>query len=840
MNDIIYYFDSLLVTIDGTDIKDAILHRDLQHYSRLVQENKTKENMRAAITLPETNYSLPLLIIFDCLTSVLNGNNIAARAYSKGQKLKFGNCIVEYIGEKQHPNIRRKQIHVKLSDVEIGIDPIYSKYLHKTDTNRTLSPQKTYHINKKRINKKYNISDVSDESQLIVQELFANKTNIEKPVVLLDSPSCFFNVIEKLKIKGKPILNFLIVARGDEKGCWKIENSGQFDCIPAIILASDLYIMNKLLKENPELEKSPIYINGTNLHFIDSYLDSYDQISARKNSVFLVSDYVSLFDLSVLFKRTDFIFIQPEEFEDKKISQPKNIIDHSFRNLFTKQWKIDTYDHPGIEKCFNDLRFIRDTASKFVYLNDLYRILNSVFFNILHTCYPLSVEQRLKFVDEIEKGFKNVVSEKNYIDQATYRQLEQTVELTLSLLNDEEELPKIQKIRELLLSQPEKHFYLVAGGSQEEKERANNYWTSFCSENQLSGTISILTLSEYIKEPVDSAIITRWFGKEKMRKIIFSFYKSEELTLLYYPETIFYDAFIKSSKKMLREKKISINGNSYIGNFFKSEIESCSDVYSDEELKELEDFETSVKIFKVGKYQIAPQGKSESGVEVIPVSFTDGSFLFCKPLKKLIVVNISQDRNDHAFSEKIAEELHENDVLVFRDSQSDIIREIADNILIKEGQENLRKMAELWKIPFQSRFQQEPFDKTQRLLRRLGCERNDLTIRNWINDEDIIAPGSLDDIKLIAKSINNNEMLTKAQEIIDAAKSVRSVHVQAGRILSERLKTTLHEGLMNLFDNDGTVEYNIPDIGNINLLKIDSIEGKILINPKDVNILIKD
>lgn len=837
MNDIIYYFDSLLVTIDRTDIKDAILHRDLQHYSRLVQENKTKENMRAAITLPETNYSLPLLIIFDCLTSVLNGNNIAARTYSKGQKLKFGTCIVEYIGEKQHPNIRRKQIHVKLSDVEIGIDPIYSKYLHKTDTNRTLSPQKTYLTNKKKINEKLNISDVSDESQLIIQELFANKTNIEKPVLLLDSPSCFFNVIEKIKIKGEPVLNFLIVARGDEKGCWKIENSGQFDCIPAIILASDLYIMHKLLKGNPELEKSPIYINGTNLRSIDSYLDSYDQISARKNSVFLVSDYVSLFDLSVLFKRTGFDFFQPKEYENKKISQPKNIIDHSFRNLFTKQWKIDTYDHPGIEKCFNDLRFIRDTASKFVYLNDLYRILNSVFFNILHTCYPLSVEQRLKFVDEIEKGFKNVASEKNYIDQATYRQLEQTVELTLSLLNDKQELPKIQKIKELLLSQPEKHFYLVVRESQEEKERANNYWTSFCSENQLSGIISILTLSEYIKEPVDSAIITRWFKKEKMRNIIFSFYKSEELLLLCYPETIFYDAFIESSKKMFHDIKIPIKGNSYIGNFLKSEIGSCSDGYPDEEL---EDFEPSDKTIKIRKYQIAPQEKSGNGIEVIPISFTDGSLLFCKPLKKLIVVNMSQDGSDQAFSEKKAEELHENDVLVFRDSQSDIIREIADNILIKEGQENLRKMAELWKFHFQSRFQQKPFDKTQRLLRRLGCKRNYLTIKNWINDEDIIAPESLDDIKLIAKSINNNEMLTKAQEIIDAAKSVRSVHVQAGRILSERLKTTLHEDLMNLFDNDGTVEYNIPDIGNINLLKIDSIEGKILINPKDVNILIKD
>jgi hypothetical protein len=126
-----------------------------------------------------------------------------------------------------------------------------------------------------------------------------------------------------------------------------------------------------------------------------------------------------------------------------------------------------------------------------------------------------------------------------------------------------------------------------------------------------------------------------------------------------------------------------------------------------------------------------------------------------------------------------------------------------------------------------------------------GCDKGLPTIRRWIEDEDIIAPQSKEDLQIIA-SVTKNEMLIELlDDVFEAAQEVRKAHVLAGRKLSEQLKHTLAREIKKYEDIDPfnfwePIDMNIEGIGSVKVLKIIDIGSEVEVASTDTNRLIED
>ena len=130
-------------------------------------------------------------------------------------------------------------------------------------------------------------------------------------------------------------------------------------------------------------------------------------------------------------------------------------------------------------------------------------------------------------------------------------------------------------------------------------------------------------------------------------------------------------------------------------------------------------------------------------------------------------------------------------------------------------------------------------------VKAAGCNKGISTIKRWIEDDDVIAPRSKEDLRILAEITENETLLELLDSIFEAAQEIRNAHVLAGRKLSEQLKHTLAKELKQFEDIDPfnfwePIEMDIEGIGNVKVLKIIDIGTEIQIDAADTNRLIEE
>ena len=86
-------------------------------------------------------------------------------------------------------------------------------------------------------------------------------------------------------------------------------------------------------------------------------------------------------------------------------------------------------------------------------------------------------------------------------------------------------------------------------------------------------------------------------------------------------------------------------------------------------------------------------------------------------------------------------------------------------------------------------------DEIYQHLQGAGCTKGYQAVRGWIHDDDVIAPQSRQDLEHIASATGSGVLKELLDQIYDAAQTVRSAHIQAGRVLSMHLKSRIVEAL---------------------------------------------
>jgi hypothetical protein len=253
-----------------------------------------------------------------------------------------------------------------------------------------------------------------------------------------------------------------------------------------------------------------------------------------------------------------------------------------------------------------------------------------------------------------------------------------------------------------------------------------------------------------------------------------------------------------------------------------------ADVLPEKEEFDIIDFELKMKRYRYAGY--ATTGSPDEIVRAKTVVFTQNRFAFITETHRLIVVTdlIRGKSSQGNIPRRDLGQLCVGDYVLFRESDKDIIREIADKFLAEQNLSHLRELAGLWKEPLQERYRAygSDLDQLVLLLWGAGCEREPATIKSWLFYDDRIGPADKKDIERIARATENSLLLEKLHEVEAAITTVRGVHHQASSYITHKLLAGLSEILDSELDSPSggsSMTLDLDDFGQINILRVEEI-----------------
>ena len=351
----------------------------------------------------------------------------------------------------------------------------------------------------------------------------------------------------------------------------------------------------------------------------------------------------------------------------------------------------------------------------------------------------------------------------------------------------------------------------------------------------------------------DVTIIVGWLKRAIMRKLIFSYHTTSYIVLLYDYENRWKNHDVKNWKYALKN---SDNKKTIENSFSSANVSVSSSRYiseddediSDEEIAiedEQEEIDTILRNNKFRRYVKSGQKSCNEIVDAVPVNFVGGYIAFYQMGHEVVsatnIIMQESERIDTVTPDK----LRNGDFVIVRETDKDIIREMADLILESSGKSSLRELARKWKEVIEIELLFTTPKQFYESLVEAGFSKGYPTVKRWIEDDNVIAPGQIEDLEYIAKVTQNQVLSELMEEIFEAARVVRSAHIQAGRTLSDMLKVKLAEelqryGKIDPFNFWEPIEINVDGIGTAKILKIIDVGSIVPVDSSDTNRLIEE
>ena len=212
-------------------------------------------------------------------------------------------------------------------------------------------------------------------------------------------------------------------------------------------------------------------------------------------------------------------------------------------------------------------------------------------------------------------------------------------------------------------------------------------------------------------------------------------------------------------------------------------------------------------------------------MNAIPISYVGGYVAFYRVGHKLISATAIIVNNGKDIKTILPTDLKTGDFIVVREADKDIIRDLADIILENSGMSNLRSIAGKWREVLEIEMLFTSITEFYQKLVNAGCTKGLVTVKRWIEDDEIIAPQQKQDLEFIAEVTQSDLLKEMMDDIYNAAQEVKKAHMKAGRVLSQQLHKNLAEELKNYgkidpFNFWEPIEMEIEGIGTIKILKV--------------------
>lgn len=797
-----------------------------------------------AMVFPQIGQVSLLLSLLKILQDVHKGkvtNTYDPASFKKGQKLKCKNCTVEFDRIDETDGIKR--LWVFTSDCRHGIPIELAPHFQLTETNKKLSRDRDFAIVKKQIAEER--AAMSSENQ-ILSLLMDNKSYFQNMIFNVTPIGKARELIDAIDINGIRLKDLLLIGHADVEGDIDILNSGQLQGDPFVVLAPDLYAVNEAVKKDSDVKL--LLINTANDRVIQNQLDVLDVLRGKGLPIIYLMDTINSFELDLLENRGFYVWRWDEESICNKLFGRNDRITANLKNCARRRVKYLNCDSKEINDTFTILSKNRNEVSESTAnVQKLYDKLFSLAFSFLRAVSEMKTSEKKEHRITIEFCKSQLQEEKRFISTELYENLNTAISNFDTILVGEYQFPKITSVVEHLCSSNYKRICIIVP-QRSDPSTYQNYWTYKCNTLGLGTEIEARTIEEYINcnyLECDLTIVPGWINKDKMRKILYGYQTEEYLVILYDCEKRWKDQYVNSWEKKLhcgQKKRIidKIIPSIDTSNF--KDLPAKNIAYVDE----LEEIHTTLRLNKYKEYILRDgiRGFNEV-IEAIPINYAGGCFAFYKQTHKIISVTDIIIRGKSEIKMINPNELEVGDLVVVREAQQDLIREIADQMLKQIGESDLRSLATKWRQALEAESVFSCFEEIYSKLKEEGCKKTKFTIKQWINNDDIICPQDKNDLMIIARATQDIVLGEMIDDIYEAGRQVRVAHVQAGKHLSDLLKNQIPKILQ---EQGGIDPYNIwepismqfEDIGTIKILKVIDVGMHELVDAGIINRLIDE
>lgn len=843
-------FDGITLSIDNSDtpvgvppiIKSSILMLDK------MQEHQGLFNI---LVFPERIQSTFIFTLVKLLYNISEGrieSNYDPEAFKPGEKLRFGKAIAEFIGIEERNG--KDCIILRFSDLNSYSAPVsYLPLFQKTNAQR-LSKYGSFVDARKQARALLSVMSAEDK---YMQLLVDHKTHMDSSIVNMTSIINTKELISNCRICGQNIKDAILVGQADYEGNVTNIGAGQLGGIPAIVLAADLYAISEMVRNGHPIQS--IIIDASNANALLSQLPALDELLHLGVPITCVTDVVNSFDLQPFLDRgfnlwrwdessiTSSLYDAVPLQSDKKIKHcAKRKVDH----LEADGREISM----AIKLLYAHRKEMQNASAQMM---NIFEKLFSQAFAALWETVPSDEILCNQIRTSLEECSLLLSREKIFLAEKTFEDFSSIISCLKKVHTKGFVFPKHEMLAQLLRTNQHQKVALVVP-ERCDKNRVQVYWQKWCQDNGLTTVLQTFYPAEYYLVPCDQfgcTVVVGWLKRAIMRKILYSFNTQFYMVLLYDYEKRWRNYTTAKWNSALDNTQ---NRRTIERSFITDTLQVSTKRFMQEEIKTHEipgedEFSVIELVLRENKYRqyVANGGQkaADDTTEAIPVNYVGGFLAFYRTGHKVISASgiIGQDADK--IEMKLPTELKMGDFVVVRETDHDLVKEIADVILARTGNNGLRELSSKWKeaLTIETLFYsvEEIYEK----LQKVGCTRGYQAVRSWILDDDMIAPQSKQDLEHIAAVTESGVLKEKLNQIYEAAQAVKAAHVQAGRVLSLQLRKRVASALKEYEDIDPfniwePIEMQVDDVGLVRILKIIDIGTPVIVDIADTNRLIEE
>lgn len=841
------YLNNIKLT-QSENSASELLHPLLTFNTGLVLRTlKFQDSNRLIIWVPSSEKLaqwLTTLLSLEMYKKDYQQNSKKKSSFIIGQKLLINSAIVEYAGEEWDEKwglmFKIKYRDGNDSIVEATTPGLEHIFFQVTDTQKRLSNNKQVHEAIKSIKLQNFPID-----QILEIRSYANRSYVKNTITLVSRIGETEDFITNQTINESPIDELVGWAKVDSYGFITSLDGNKIVSQPSCLLASSLYS----LSENDDKDKytKRIIIDGTakcisELPLLDDMLD-------QNSDVIVISDLTDQDGIRELLKRDFKVWKWSKELIKEVCEEDLNSQNSLFTffnnklNQFCNQnVNIESVNDETIEslsfKAHELIRLLPEDQQDLVQAKyELVAIING----ILRMIRPGEKEWSEDKVIALEKIKHKFEIHSQWLNDEAKKCMQELLEVLYAYVNNikaqgSQKTIKMSNLLKTYLQNPNINgrFLLILCSSSSEAVKTELFWKNTIPElqNRNIKFLSSENLSENAGEK-NEIIVCGWLGIDKMNRVVNSLYSDNIKILCFNTEQRWYESARKYWDQIYDFGNIDCDLFAQILDIPAAEIKyinkSVSDVVDNTaEIDELKNLEYKLKKQLLNKY-ITSGNKGEDLVLAKPVSFSSDRLAFFTETHKMYLLNdlLSGSSTKTEIPNVFVNDLKVGDKVLFRDSNRDIIRDIAEQMLNNSGKAHLSLTARLWKKALKEEFdrQYKNFHRLVRVLKECGCNRHPTTLKQWVLDEDQIGPRDLKDLQIIAIATNSQELKTRMEEVQSAILEVRSAHQQASAFLVKSLKEAVIKKIASgsSSDRDSDASIDLGQFGSIFILTVDEL-----------------
>lgn len=838
-------------SFDGV-LSDDIMPPLAKASSYLLKDAISGGAKRMLMVLPE-NQDLACVLFLEKLLSDINDGTIKSdydvTKFNIGEKVSIGKAIIEYRGTYYNSEKNEEFITLRMKD-KTGPMTVYAPLsmipiLQHANTTKGLSKAAVYEEEKAKFE-----PTIDNTYSGIIGKIASVRTHLSGTTLLVGYSKRTRELISKSFVNDVALPKVLSVAQADLEGT--IKRTGAIDAngVPGLVITSDLYSASVIA--DSELPINSITIVAEKPSSVIKELDSLDELLELDIPLTVILDNANSMELGELFKREFFLWRWNRNWlTSNMIGEYETEYLTSIDNIQSRNISYESIPEELVSETFSLIVRNRSLVeSQVSSINTIFDKLFDLAFQTVRMVVPIDEVSKEAIRNELDHWRTEMEGIKGDFQEEEYKDFKKAIANLKAIYKLNSEFPKVAKLKTLLSGNIPSSIVMAFPSSHSfDIEGIQTYWQSWMNTQSIDATLNVYSFSDYfLLSPAEDTltIICGWFNADRMRRLLYSNKTSDYYVLLYDCESLW-----RGNLQAKWDWEIDKNNN----------VEICSNylhVDVEEEIVEEPDFdekllEESEDIYELEKYASTIKYKkylhnasvSETElISAIPVFFSNGAFMFMRLGQEVVSISkmLLEDWDD--IERKDSLELVVGDYIVFRESGKDLIKEVADSLLEKGGQIDARQVASKWRQALDLELMFSSEDEIYQKMKRQGWAKTKDTLQRWIMDKTLIAPQTRRDIEILVEATDNAVTGEMIDEIYNSSRVVKNAHINAGKLLSSRLKKELghyvKEMAVDMDSHKDSIDIMIEDVGTIKILRITNIGEQAQVNNSYVGRLMQD